>query len=178
MRPLSVLLLLLPLAACQSPDAPSQDGGGQSSAGGASRLERAAIATGVIADASQMSPVGLYRRRHEAGQDMLCVVPGARGELRFGMEARLGAGQNCRGRGNARRAGDKLILSFSGGDRCIIVATYEGDQVALPGVVDLACSDLCEGRASLEGVSFPRIASDAAAGLRAIGQDGGKLCDS
>lgn len=143
----------------------------------ASGLERAAIDSGVIADTARLSPVGLYQRRHEAGRDALCVIPDKSGDFRFGMEAVFGKDQSCRGHGAARRAGDKLILRFSGADRCIIVSRYDGDQLSLPGVLDLACADLCEGRGSLEGVSFPRIAGDAATALRATDRDGRALCD-
>ncbi len=121
--------------------------------------------------------MGLYQRSHEAGRDTLCIVPASKGRMRFGLEAQFGEGQACHGEGHARRTGDKLILSFSGGDRCIVVAQYDGDQIALPGVVDLKCAGLCEGRGSLEGVSFPRLSSDAAAALRVQDSDGSSLCE-
>ncbi|WP_230461368.1 hypothetical protein [Sphingobium sp. CAP-1] len=175
MRRASLTLLLL-LAGCQR--APAGDGGAEPGSAPMSGLERAAIDSGAIADASKISPVGLYQRRHEAGRDALCVIPGQDGQFRFGMEAVFGEEPNCRGHGSARRAGDKLILSFKGGDRCIIVAQYDGDQVALPGVVDMACADLCAGRGTLEGVSFPRIANDAATALRARDRGGDPLCES
>lgn len=178
MRRSGLALSCLMLAACQpaavSNDMAAEAGGGLPASG----LERAAIESGVITDAAKISPVGLFQRRHEAGRDALCVVPGAKGTLRFGLEANFGEQLACRGQGTARRAGDKLILRFAGGDRCIIVAQYDGDQVALPGVVDLACAQLCDGRGTLEGVSFPRIASDAGTALRALGQGGDPLCKS
>ncbi len=148
---------------------------GSSAAG----LERAAIDSGVIADAARLSPVGVYQRRHEAGRDVLCIIPAKRGDFRFGLEAMFGEEQNCHGHGSARRAGDKLILSFSGrGDHCIIVGQYDGDQLSLPGVVDIKCNTLCEGRGSLGGVSFPRLSSDAGYALRAADRDGRALCDA
>jgi hypothetical protein len=162
------------LVACQR--APAGETAAGDGATPQSALERAAIESGAIPDASRVSPVGLYQRRHEAGRDALCVVPDAAGGYRFGLEAVFGEEPRCRGHGAARRAGDKLVLSFRGGDRCIIVAQYDGDQVALPGVVDMACADLCEGRGSLEGVSFPRIAGDAASALRARDRDDAPLC--
>ena len=175
MRQNSLALLLL-LAACQRD--PGAGEPGSLRGGGASGLERAAIETGAIADMSAVSPVGLYQRRHEAGRDALCVVPGNRGDFRFGLEAVFGEEPSCRGHGLARRVGDKLVLSFRGSDRCIIVAQYEGDQVALPGVVDRACADLCEGRGTLEGVSYPRIANDAASALKARDRKGEPLCQT
>ncbi|WIW89210.1 hypothetical protein K3M67_04345 [Sphingobium sp. V4] len=176
MRRTSLALLIL-LAACQRPPERGDAGpdGGRASVSG---LERAAIEAGAIADASRISPVGLFQRAHEAGRDSLCVIPGQDGQFRFGLEAVFGEEPSCRGHGTARRTGDKLILSFRGGDRCIIVAQYDGDQVALPGVVDMACADLCEGRGSLEGVSFPRVANDAASALRARDRGNTPLCDS
>lgn len=174
-RPTSLAALLL-LAACQRGGAPA---GGAPDAGApsGSGLERAAIAAGVVADVSRVSPVGLYQRRHEAGRDLLCVLPGKNGEFRFGAEANFGAQERCRGHGSARLAGDKLILSFARSGKCIIVAQYDGDQIALPGVVDMKCADLCEGRGSLEGVSFPRIAAEAGIAMKARDRDGDLLCE-
>jgi hypothetical protein len=175
MRRISLAILFL-LAGCQrapvAADAAPDAGGAP-----ASGLERAAIESGAITDSSKTSPVGLYQRSHEAGRDQLCVMPAKDAAFRFGLQANFGEDQSCKGQGTARRAGDKLILSFKGGDRCIVVAQYDGDQVALPGVVDMACADLCQGRGSLEGVSFPRIASDAASALRARDSGGDALCE-
>lgn len=170
------LAFLFCLTACQQ-GAPSSTvaGAAASSAGG---LERAAIDSGVITDSARISPVGLYQRRHEAGRDILCVIPSRAGEFRFGMEAVFGEEQSCHGNGLARRAGDKLILSFSGRDHCIVVGQYEGDQLSLPGVVDIKCDNLCGGRGSIAGVSFPRFASDAASALQAADRDGRALCDA
>jgi len=177
MRRTGFACLCLMLAACQR--APlSADEAGETVSAPLSGLERAAIESGVISDAAKISPVGLFQRRHEAGRDALCIVPAANGTLRFGLEANFGEQLACRGNGTVRRAGEKLILRFAGGDRCIIVAQYDGDLVAMPGVVDLACGRLCDGRGTLEGVSFPRIAGDAATALRARGPGGQPLCKS
>jgi len=174
MRRISLFLLLL-LAACQQAAGPDQAGGGADTPS-ASGLERAAIESGVVADVGKISPVGLFQQRHEAGRDMLCIVPGRNGTLHFGLEAIFGAEQSCHGQGAARRAGDKLVLSFGGRDQCIIVAQYDGDQIALPGVVDMKCADLCDGRGSLEGVSFPRIAGQAGPAFAARDRAGESLC--
>lgn len=176
MRLISLAALIL-LAACQREAAPapgSREVGVQASSG----LERAAIETGVIADAAKVPAIGLYQRSHEAGRDTLCVIPAKNGDYRFGLEATFGEEQNCAGKGSARRAGDKLILSFSRSDHCIVVAQYDGDQVSLPGVVDMKCADVCKGRGSLEGVSFPRVAGDAAAALQARNSGGKPLCEA
>lgn len=175
MRSTSIALILL-LAACQQREMPAETSSGTGAQTGSS-LERAAIATGAISDPAHIPVIGLYQRRHEGGRDALCIVPDGKGEARFGLEAAFGESQSCRGGGRARRTGDKLILSFSGKGSCIIVAQYDGDQVSLPGVVDLKCAGLCEGRGSLEGVSFPRLTSDAASALRARDSSGKPLCD-
>lgn len=174
-RRISLVALLL-LAGCQRGETPS---GGVSGAGGSSGsgLERAAIAAGVVADVARVSPVGLYQRRQEAGRDLLCVVPGKDGNFRFGTEAVFGPDERCRGHGTARPAGDKLILSFARSDKCIIVAQYDGDQISLPGVLDMKCADLCDGRGTLEGVSFPRVANEARAALQARDRKGDALCE-
>lgn len=141
-----------------------------------SALERAALAAGVIADATRTSPVGLYQRPHEAGRDSLCLIPKEGARYAFGMEAIFGTEQYCKGHGAARRVGDKLILHFSGRSRCLIVARYEGDRIALPGVVDVKCADLCSERGSLEGVTFPRVSGDPAAALAVRNRDGEEMC--
>lgn len=169
------LIAVLLLTACQ------ENGGRSATKSGdvpsATGLERAAIESGVIADSAKLSPVGLFERRHEAGRDSLCIIPARAGDFRFGAEAIFGKEQRCRGRGIARQAGDKLILRFSDAGRCIVVAQYDGDQLSLPGVLDMKCADLCDGRGSLEGVSFPRVGSDAASALRAEDRDGEPLCN-
>ena len=172
MRRISIAMLLL-ATACRGSDAPSSAiGEGSSLAPG---LERAAIDSGVIADAARLSPIGLYQRTHEAGRDALCLIPDKLGDFRFGTRLSFGEDQSCRGEGKARQAGDKLILHFAGSG-CIIVARYDGDQLTFPGVVDVKCADLCEGRGSMEGVTLPRITNDAASALRAQDADGRALC--
>lgn len=168
--------LILPILLCACQQAAQQDVSAPVQNGQApSGLERAAIESGVIADAGRISPVGLYQRRHEAGRDLLCVVADGPNKFRIGAEVEFGEGQTCKGRGTARRAGDKLILRFPRA-QCTIVATYEGDRVALPGVVDVHCADLCQNRASMEGVAFPRLAYDEKAALAARDRGGDGLC--
>lgn len=168
------LALFMMVAGCQQAPAPANPVAENQAP--MSRLEQAAIESGAIADVSRISPVGLYQRSHEAGRDALCVARDKAGHFLFGMEAMFGEGLGCRGHGLARRAGDKLILSFRGGDKCIVVAQYDGDRVALPGVVDMACADLCDGNATLEGVSFPRVANDPAHGRSLTDHDGEAIC--
>jgi len=180
------LALPLLLAACGAQEqAPVNRTEKQAVAADVHPLERAAITAGLVGDVQGLSPVGLYRQRHEAGRDSLCILPSGSEEdqakadadapLRFGLEASFGENIDCRGRGTLRTAGDKLILNF---DRsaCLIVAHYEGDRVVLPGTLDAKCRKLCSERGSLEGVSFPRVSREASIAAAAEGSGGGKLC--
>ena len=169
----AALMLALSLAGC---------GGGSRGAAPdnaasapASALEQAAIRAGVIADAAHISPVGLYRRRHEAGLDSLCIVPGAGKDLRFGLDATFGEHIRCSGHGTARPSGDKLILNFAR-SACLVVARYDGDRVALPGSLDVDCESLCSERGSLEGVAFPRVSREAAVAGAARDSENAPLC--
>ncbi|WP_070156609.1 hypothetical protein [Sphingobium phenoxybenzoativorans] len=180
MRRSSFALLLL-LAACRDPS-PLQEGRGSVPSAGRqsgeqSALEQAALEAGVIADAGKTAVTGLYQRRHEAGRDSLCITPGDGRRYRFGLEAIFGTEQYCRGEGTARQVGDKLILRFTGGSQCLIVAQYDGDRIAMPGVVDMKCVEVCSGRGSLEGVAFPRLLSDASAARSLPDSNGEPLCE-
>ena len=178
MRRPSLVLLALTLVACQQQAAtPEASTRTDTSVVPASALEQAARDNGLVADVARVSPVGLYQQRHEAGRNSLCVRPGTNGRYRFGVEAVFGAEEACRGTGTARRAGDKLILRFSGRSQCTIVVQYEGDRVAMPGVVDVACAKLCAANGSFEGVSFPRIAADEQAAKAIRDHDGNVLCE-
>ncbi len=169
-------LMLLALASCGSGD---EERAANSTAdirvpAAGSTLEQTAIDAGLVAEADTLSPVGLYRQRHEAGLDSLCVVGGKGGETRFGLEATFGRGVDCHGRGTLVRSRDRLMLTFAG-SACRIEVTYEGDQVTFPGTIDAACSHLCTERGSLEGVSFPRVSREDSVARVARAQDRTKL---
>ena len=167
--------LLVCLAACGGGEGSGAPQGSADTMSPAPTLEQAAIDAGIVANASAVPPIGLYRNRHEAGTDSLCVVPGAAGELRFGLDAVFGEGIACQGSGTARRSGDKLILNFAR-SACIVVADYDGDRVALPGVVDVECRKLCTERGSLEGVSFPRVSRSESVARDARDRNRSPLC--
>lgn len=164
------LALILLLTACggQSPSNPPVDDSPD--------LEQAAIASGAIDDASKVDPSGLFLRRHEGGADMLCMIPDGDREYRFGALAMSGGKSRCIGRGRAKRAGQLLVLRFDKPSRCIIVAQYEGDRVALAGAVDLECDKLCTERASFAGVSVPRVSSSSGVAESVRGLDGEPMC--
>lgn len=139
-------------------------------------LERTARQAGLIPDGTVLSPIGLYRHRHEAGRDSLCLLPGGKGEMRFGLEASFGENVDCQGEGTARLSGDRIILNFAR-SACIIVAHYEGDRISVPGAVDEQCRKHCTNRGSLAGVSFPRVSGEAAIAADARADKGdGALC--
>jgi hypothetical protein len=168
------LLLALGLAACGKHAAPAANES-EAPPPAAAALEQAAVEAGVISDTRPL-PVGLYRSRHEAGQDSLCIVRDTGADrMRFGLEAAFGEHSECHGTGSLRRSGDRLILNF---DRsaCIIVAGYEGDRVSLPGALDEECDRLCSERGSLEGVSFPRVSRDEGVAHDAHSKGGKPLC--
>lgn len=173
LRHLVVIMAALAVS-CSKPVAPLTNTNEMESTAAASALEQAAHQAGVVADTST-SPIGLYRIRHEAGQDSLCIVKGKDGALRFGLEAAFGEHSECHGSGAVRRSGDRLIMNF---DRsaCLIVADYQGDRVALPGALDVECDRLCSERGSLEGVSFPRVSRDEGVAHDARSRKGEPLC--
>jgi hypothetical protein len=178
------LPIVLALAACQQQ--PSDPAPAPADTANARRdvapsaLERAGLESGQVVDNTKLSPVGFYRNRHEAGSDVLCVLPSnaqSKGKLRFGLQAVFGENASCIGSGTAHLAGERLILNFARSD-CLIVAQYEGDRIALPGALDEKCNQLCIAAGSLEGVFFPRVASDLASASRATDRSGNPLCET
>ena len=169
-----VLIAAAFAVSCGRPTAPLANNTEADASPAISALEQVAQQAGVVADTSA-SPIGLYRSRHEAGQDSLCIVKGKDGAMRFGLEAAFGEHSECHGSGAVRRSGDRLIMNF---DRsaCLVVADYEGDRVALPGALDVECDRLCSERGTLEGVSFPRVSRDEGVARDARDKKGNSLC--
>lgn len=168
-------LMLLALASCGGGEDRTANTATAPDPATASALEQAAVEAGVVAEVDSLSPVGLYRQRHEAGLDSLCIVGGGDGETRFGLEAVFGRDISCRGHGRLSRSGDRLTLSFAGSS-CRIEAEYQGDRIVFPGTIDAACNRLCTERGSLEGVSFPRVSREESVARDARAQDRTKLC--
>lgn len=166
------LILMLMLAACNSRSSSRQP------VEETPDLEQAAIARGAIADAAGTDPTGLFLRRHEGGTDAICIVPDEEGEYRFGAVARSGGKARCAGRGRAKKAGQLLVMRFDKPSRCILVAQYEGDRVALAGAVDMECDKLCTSRSSFAGVSVPRVSGSVESAGAISAPDGAPLCKS
>ena len=178
--PATALALLL-LCGCDD----AGDGGGERAAeqapsAAASDLDALALESGALPDRAGIDPAGSYGRNYDGGRDRFCLVPdgNARGRYRFGAEMRIGQDEYCRGRGTAKLSADKLLLRFEGqGEpRCMIVARYEGDQLVMPGALDVSCAQLCSSRGSFAGVTFPRVDRDPAQARRLTGADGTPLC--
>lgn len=138
------------------------------------RIERAAVAAGVVADPARLDPAGAYA----SDSDHLCIRPGAGegrgGGYRIGVAVDYGDGHACVGRGTARGTG-RIAVALS--DRCRFDAQFDGERLAFPAVLPPGCDDLCTGRASLSALAVARLsAADAeAAALR--GPDRRALCD-
>ena len=162
------------LAGCR-PDADTPAQPASPDNGTASALEQAAMEAGVVADVGKISPIGLYRNRHEAGLDSLCIVSAEEGRLAFGLDVAFGEGIECHGHGTVRASGDKLIFNFAR-SACLAIARYDGDRISFPGALDVDCESLCSDRGSLEGVIFPRVSRDEGVARSARADGGGKLC--
>lgn len=130
------------------------------------RLERAAAATGLIADPARASLVGSWSR----DTDRVCIVPG-RADTRIGALVDYGEGQGCAATGTIRRHGQRLAVRF--GD-CRFDARFDGDRIVFPGEVPAACDTYCVGRASLAAVTVDRI-SESTAEAATLRTPGGRL---
>jgi len=157
-RGLAALALLL--AGCErAPPEPASPGAG---------LERAAVAAGLVANASRASMVGSWAR----DSDRVCVVPADRG-ARIGVVSDYGEGQGCVASGTVEHRGARLAVRM--GD-CRFDAGFDGDRIAFPAELPIACAAACTGRATLAAVTVERLSASAseAATLRAPG--GRLLC--
>jgi hypothetical protein len=165
------------LAGCSAAGEGRGSAAANGSAGGG--LEEAALDSGAIEDPSNLDPAGSYGQTYDGGRDRLCIGASSadegKGDHPFALEVRFGEEEYCAGSGTARRAGESLLMRFQG-DRCLIVARYEGDRVVLPGAVDTNCAHLCSNHGSLAGVAFPRTGAGDASARRARTRDGMPLC--
>lgn len=156
------LLAALALAGCTpEPDPAREDAG--------ARLERAAIAAGVVRDPDATDIAGLYARE----TDRVCIAPG-RGGYRIGASIDYGGGQLCSAGGTVARSGGMLRVDFGGG--CTFEARLDGERIAFPGQLPAGCDRLCTDRASLTALEAD-VQSDAVAEAVALRDARGRqLC--
>jgi len=147
MRALPIALLAV-LAGCSG----KQDAADVASGGAGARLERAAIATGVIRDPASVDLTGVYADDPER----VCVVPAASG-FRIGVTLDYGEGQQCSAAGTLDRSGDRLKLDL--GDGCVFEARFDGQGIAFPGALPQACAKKCSGRATMAGLSVDTLSA-------------------
>lgn len=151
MRPVVAAILLLALAGCGR-----SGGAGADAIDSDSPLENAAREANLVVDPNATAPTGLYELVHSSGTDAMCLVPAEGEAYRFGMVASFGATLMCEGSGQARHRGAMVMLDFDGAD-CTIEASYDGQSLTMPGIVEPGCSALCGPRASLSGISVGRV---------------------
>ena len=135
-------------------------------------LDRAAIASGQLPDPTA-EPTGAYRADTEIGVDRLCLA-GEGGRYRVGLFVSYGTGGACEARGTARRTGETLRLTLA--PDCRADARIGADGVTIAGRVPDGCAALCTGRASLAGVSVPKVSDSTAEALAMTGPNGAPLC--
>jgi hypothetical protein len=138
-------------------------------------LEVAARDRGVVDEAENSSLVGVFERQHELGQDGMCVVEQG-GDIRFALTASYGPAVRCTGSGRIERTGGVWMLRFAGDSGCSIEVREDAGSLLFAGSVPRACDDLCPSRASLSGLSMPRVSwsGDEARRFRLIDKKGEK----
>jgi hypothetical protein len=157
------LAAALLLAACQRQDAPA----GADTPG--DRLERAAVAAGLVADPARVSPIGAWAREG----DRLCVAPGSAGMMRIGVLLDYGEGQGCAASGTVRRRGETLAVAFGA---CRFDARFDGERIVFPAELPAACDALCTGRATLSALSVEQISASASEAGQLRDTRGWALC--
>jgi len=151
---------LLILAGCErTPPAPVSPG---------ARLERAAVAAGLVPDAEHASIVGSWAR----DSDRMCVVP-AGSTTRIGVVSDYGEGQGCAASGVVERDGARLKVRLGA---CGFDARFDGERIAFPAELPLACAAACTGRATLAAVEVERLSGSASEAATLRAPDGQLLC--
>lgn len=159
----AALALLGLLAACGRSHAPAPQ---QTGAG--ARLERAAIASGMVSDPAKIDPVGVFASE----SDHVCILRAGR-DYRIGASVDYGDGHHCIARGTAKGAG-KLNVALGGG--CHFEARLDGGKLTFPPVLPEACEQLCTGRASLSALTAERLSAAASEAASLPAPDGKPLC--
>ena len=113
-------------------------------------LETAAVLRGLVREPGDSDVVGLYAR----DTDRVCVVRRG-GGYRIGAYVDYGDGLGCSGAGTLTRAGERVSLTL--GEGCAFDAQFDGDRIAFPAVLPVACAKLCGRRASFAALTAVRL---------------------
>lgn len=160
------LLALAVLAGCSG----KQDAADVASGGAGARLERAAIATGVVRDPASTDLTGVYANDPER----VCVVPAAE-DFRIGVTLDYGEGQQCSAGGTLKREREALKVDL--GDGCAFDARFDGQGIKFPGVLPDGCQKKCSGRATLAGLSVDALSKSLSEAAALTDAKGRALCD-
>lgn len=170
MRNLWLLLLILPLLACQ--DSSPQ----KVSATDASRaLDDQAIAKGLLPDPEGRALAGRFETRSDLGVDKFCAV-GDDGRFAIGMLAVFGPDSKCEAQGDAAFSNEKVRITLRGKESCSFDAEFDGVQLRFPGSVPDGCASYCSPRASLSGTAYYFTDPGNASARRTLGRDIEQLC--
>jgi hypothetical protein len=161
----AALVALVLLAGCSG----KQDAVDVASGGAGSRLEQAAIATGVVRDPASADLTGVYARDPER----VCVVPAAK-DFRIGVTLDYGEGQQCSASGTLRREGERLKVDL--GDGCAFDARFDGQGIKFPGALPDQCRKKCTGRATLAGISVDALSASLSEATALTDANGRALC--
>jgi len=132
------------------------------------RLERAAAAAGLVPDAEHASIVGSWAR----DSDRVCVVPkGA--TTRIGVVSDYGEGQGCAASGTVERDATRLKVRLG---ECRFEARFDGERIAFPAELPIACAAACTGRATLAAVTVERLSGSASEAATLRSPRGRLLC--
>ena len=155
-------VVLLVLSGCDREPAPPPSAG--------ARLERAAVAAGLVADPALASIAGIWAR----DTDRMCIVP-AGTETRVGVVIDYGEGQTCAASGAVERRGGTLKLRLG---ECRFDARFDGERIAFPAELPLACAAVCTGRATLAAVEVERLSGSVSEAATLRSPRGRSLCTS
>ncbi|HEY0113037.1 MAG TPA: hypothetical protein VGB59_07765 [Allosphingosinicella sp.] len=175
------LLALLLLAACGGTDESAQNGAGGTAAGGkAGSPDGAATEKGSEVTEQAVATArltGLYEGGSGPQKNQLCVIDRGSGDAQFGLVVWGPQLRSCSGAGQAVRSGDRLTLTMSGDQACVVEGRIQGGNITLVRGLSPGCRDYyCGSGAQLDGASFTRRGSTAEDALKARDIAGDPLC--
>ncbi len=165
----ALLITLLALSAC------SVEEKSQSGETSASKLDKQAIAAGILLDSKNLSLSGQFETRSELGVDKFCATNSG-SDFDIGMLAVFGPESKCEARGTARINGEKIDVTLSGKEGCKFSAIYDGTEISVPGALEEGCSSYCSPRASFSGTSYFMVSQGDDAARKSLGRDFKRLC--